>query len=198
MPFEATIFPRLTQWIARTAFHMNGAVAVLLGMGVILLVAVPPLAVVLGTISEPYPDLTTYLAESVKALPPVVISVLVLGGAVIGALFQYRYRALDSDLDARVYCVSLLPLAVIYVPWAILASLKIISHPSNGFVPAINRPTWLDIWPIRFFETPHKLKARRTKGPQVPVDRCIPLRSHPGYHTCSVPRPQSGPLHPAE
>lgn len=56
MTSDVSIFSGLTQWVARTAFWMNGAVAVLLGMGVILLVAVPLLATVAGTISELYPD----------------------------------------------------------------------------------------------------------------------------------------------
>ncbi len=115
-----------------------------------LLILTFPLAAVFGSMSEPYPDLRTYLNESLETLPLAavfsVICCFVISQGICIIMVMVGSRLRWSEHQA-IYGLSAFVMGVVMLPWSVLAALKIYSHPFNSFT--VSRPAWLDSWPIQ-------------------------------------------------
>ena len=143
-------------WLAHTAARCSMARAAGLGFVAVGVPVVAPVAAQIGSISEPYRDLTDYVHESLAAAPFVLVIALAVWCLYALACDLVAARA-HADLKMPLRNALLLAPVTVLVPaaaWSVFAALAIFADPANGFYSPGGKPAWLTSPAILIFGSP--------------------------------------------
>jgi hypothetical protein len=127
--------------LAELAVRTTTLRAALVGFCVCVAVTLAPVAATLGSISEPYRDLSDYVAHALVAAPFVAVG--------LGVFWAFLFGILTAVLAAtsaplrRIILLSPVSIVIPGLVWSIFAALEVFAHPYKGFYGPEGKPDWL-------------------------------------------------------